>query len=168
LDSQMWVNSRENSGVTGQDGDRNGIIDDVHGANFCNSLATGNTQDEPVGHGTMVAGVVGAKVNNGRYVAGVHRTAKLMAIKFICNDANEGPVGTTDGAMSAVMYAIEKKAKIINASWTIGSSAHTGLRMAIELADRVNGSLFVAAAGNSSMPPPIDIDTTRQYPASYG
>lgn len=49
-----------------------GIIDDIYGADFVNGGKDGNIQDQN-GHGTFVAGVVGAMTNNGLGVAGINQ-----------------------------------------------------------------------------------------------
>lgn len=173
--SRMWRNSQEAGGFPGQDDDNNGIVDDVYGANFCTGTqpATGDPQEDQIqgypGHGTIIAGIIGAIVNNGHHVAGVHRNANLMALKIMCaqpNAADELPTGDIDGAISAILYAIDKKAAVLNASWTIGNINHSGLRLAIDLAGE-NNALFVAAAGNTRSPQNNN-DTSPMYPASYG
>ena len=49
-----------------------GIIDDIYGANFVNGGKDGNVQDQN-GHGSFVAGVVGAVGNNGLGVTGINQ-----------------------------------------------------------------------------------------------
>ena len=51
---------------------RAGIIDDIYGADFVDGSTDGNVQDQN-GHGTFVAGVVGAVGNNGIGVTGVNQ-----------------------------------------------------------------------------------------------
>ena len=64
------------------DDDGNGFVDDIHGWN-----AVGNNNDilDRTGHGTHVAGTIGAVTNNGIGVAGVSQHVKLLAVK-IFND----------------------------------------------------------------------------------
>jgi len=49
-----------------------GIIDDIYGADFVNGGKDGNIQDQN-GHGTFVAGVVGAVTNNALGVVGINQ-----------------------------------------------------------------------------------------------
>ena len=49
-----------------------GIIDDIYGADFVDGSTDGNVQDQN-GHGTFVAGVVGAVGNNDLGVTGVNQ-----------------------------------------------------------------------------------------------
>ncbi|MEQ8702441.1 MAG: S8 family serine peptidase [Phaeodactylibacter sp.] len=72
----VWVNVAEIPG-NGIDDDNNGFIDDYAGWN------TGSDDDDidaSNGHGTPVAGIVGAQGNNGIGVAGVNWDVKLMIV----------------------------------------------------------------------------------------
>jgi subtilisin family serine protease len=57
-----------------------GIIDDIYGANFVDGSKDGNVQDQN-GHGTFVAGVVGAVGNNAVGVTGVNQIASLVTCR---------------------------------------------------------------------------------------
>jgi subtilisin family serine protease len=62
-----------------------GIIDDIHGADFVNGGNDGNIQDQN-GHGTFVAGVVGAVTNNALGVAGMNQVSShASTIKYLLN-----------------------------------------------------------------------------------
>ncbi|HBN10025.1 MAG TPA: hypothetical protein DD435_15750 [Cyanobacteria bacterium UBA8530] len=98
-----------------------------------------------VGHGTHVAGIIGASGNNGQGISGV-ANCKLMAVKVL-NDRGEG---TTDAVAAGIKYAADYGAKVINMS--LGSSdtridpvIHEALGYA-----RDRGCLVLAAAGNDS------------------
>lgn len=68
LAGNMWVNPGEVCG-NGQDDDGNGVIDDCYGYSAVNS--NGDPMDGN-GHGTHVAGTIGASANNGEGVTGVN------------------------------------------------------------------------------------------------
>ncbi len=163
LAANMWVNPREIPG-NGIDDDGNGYVDDVHGINAI--LNNGNPADD-LGHGTHVAGIIGAVGNNGTGVAGVAWQVKLMALKFL-----RGGTGTTAGrgstsdGIECINYAIRHGAHIINGSYGAASGPVTQFdpaeRDAI-LAARAAGILFVAAAGNDA----ANMELLAHYPASY-
>ena len=114
------------------------------------------------GHGTHVAGIIGAAGNNGIGVAGVNWNVTIMPLKFL--DASGG--GYTSDAIRAINYATMQRTqygvnvRVINASWSSGA-ADPGLTAAIQAAGNA-GILFVAAAGNSG----TNNDATPQYPAN--
>jgi hypothetical protein len=119
-----------------------------------------NDDDDPMddhGHGTHVAGTVGAVGNNGVGVAGVAWRTRLMALKFLA----AGGFGFTDDAIAAIEYAVANGAKISNNSWG-GYGYSQALFDAIQAAGNA-GHLFVAAAGNSN----FSNDILPAYPASY-
>lgn len=75
LIDNRWQNSGEIPG-NGIDDDGNGYIDDIYGWNVSGNngnVATG-------GHGTNVAGMIGAKGNNNLGVAGVNWNVKIMVV----------------------------------------------------------------------------------------
>src|SRR5690606_36435583 len=76
LAANMWTNTGEVPG-NGIDDDGNGVADDVHGANFVPTVATGDPMDDN-GHGTHVAGTIGAVTNNHLGVAGVNWETRIM------------------------------------------------------------------------------------------
>ena len=127
---------------------------DRHGYDFANN--DGDPNDDN-GHGTAVAGVIGATGNNGTGVTGVAWTTRLMALKFM--DANGN--GFTSDAIRAMDYAVQHGAKVLNNSWG-GAGADPLLEQAIARA-RAGGAIVVVAAGNES----ANNDTTPAYPASY-
>lgn len=152
LIDNMWVNPNET--VNGLDDDRNGVIDDIHGLNAFDD--TGDPWDAH-GHGTHVAGIIGATGNNRLGIAGVAWRVKLMACGFM--DASG--VGATSDAIQCIDYARNKGAHIINASWG-GMAGSTALRAAISRA-RGAGIIFVAAAGNEG----ADNDAEGHYPSGF-
>ena len=155
LAANVWVNPNEIPG-NGIDDDHNGIVDDVHGANFSAAAATGDPMDDNR-HGTHVSGTIGAVTNNNLGVAGVNWTTKIMGVKFLSASGS----GTTVGAIRAIEYAIQMKANIMNNSWG-GGGPSQALEDAIKKADAA-GILFAAAAGNSGN----DNDVNKFYPAGY-
>eukprot|EP00441_Pelagodinium_beii_P019083 CAMPEP_0197660714 /NCGR_PEP_ID=MMETSP1338-20131121/51017_1 /TAXON_ID=43686 ORGANISM="Pelagodinium beii, Strain RCC1491" /NCGR_SAMPLE_ID=MMETSP1338 /ASSEMBLY_ACC=CAM_ASM_000754 /LENGTH=1485 /DNA_ID=CAMNT_0043238131 /DNA_START=61 /DNA_END=4518 /DNA_ORIENTATION=+ len=154
LKDQMWVNPNEIPG-NGIDDDGNGIIDDVHGADFANS--DGDPFDDQM-HGTHCSGTIAGRGDNGEGVAGVSwKGVKLMALKFLSKDGG----GRTSDAVSALDYAVAMGARITSNSWGGGGSS-SAMRVAIERATQA-GMLFIAAAGNEA----TDNDQVPHFPSNY-
>ena len=155
LKANIWTNQAELSGSPGADDDGNGKIDDIHGWDFVDD---DNDPIDSNDHGTHVAGTIGAVGNNTTGVTGVVWTVKIMPLRFL-DSFGSGSVGD---AIEAIDYAIDKGAKIINASY--GSYTYsTAERDAIARA-RDAGILFVAAAGNDNW---NNDAATKHYPSSY-
>jgi serine protease len=153
LVANMWVNSAEIPG-NGIDDDGNGYVDDVYGYDFF------NRRGDPIdihGHGTMVAGVIAAEGNNGVGITGVAWQARIMAVRFMGDDA----IGSVADGIEAIYYAIDNGANIINASF--GTYIYSqALFDAVESASDAD-VLFVASAGNDQS----NNDLTPHYPASF-
>jgi subtilisin family serine protease/uncharacterized protein YhfF len=157
LSAGIWINAGENCAgcrTDGADNDGNGYVDDWRGWDFVND---DNDPADDHGHGTHVAGTIGAAGNNGIGVAGVSWTVRTMPLKFLGANGS----GTTADAVSAVLYAAQKGAHVLNNSWA-GDEYSQALADAITVTDG-NGALFVAAAGNDGS----DNDLAPTYPSSY-
>lgn len=140
LSANLWENSGEIAGNK-RDDDNNGFQDDVHGYNF---ISNSKPPIDDNGHGTHVAGIVGAAGNNSKGVTGVAWKVKLMALKGL----NFEGVGPNSALASAIDYAVQNGADVINASWG-GDTKSDAIEAAIARA-KAKGIPFVAAAGNES------------------
>lgn len=147
--ANLWRNTGEvHNGI---DDDRNGIVDDLHGVDP--KKDNGNIVDH-LGHGTHVAGIIGAVGDNDRGVTGVNWATRMMGIKIA---DGVGRVSTV-GAIFGTLYASENGAKIANNSW--GGPVHNSI---LEDIMRSSPMLHVCAAGNGQS----DNDARPFYPASY-
>jgi hypothetical protein len=108
------------------------------------NIVKGNddTSDQD-GHGTKMAGIVGAVTNNALGVAGVAWAAKIMPVKVT------NPSGTaTDGNVAAgIVWAVDHAADVISISLSARVDNNV-LQRGVDYATRRN-VLVVAAAGNS-------------------
>ncbi len=138
LASNMWVNSTD-------------------GGHGLNALSGSNDPNDDNGHGTMVAGVLGAVGNNGLGIVGVAWQVRIMA----CKSFDNFQVGSVSTCIAGLDYARTNGAKIINASWGFGTNSLAMLSAVYSL--REAGIILVAACGNSS----TNIDISPVYPASY-
>lgn len=111
----------------------------VAGYNF--AYTNGNPTDDH-GHGTAVAGVLGANANNGEFGAGLDWYCKIMPIKVL-NAANSGFYSWW---ASGVDWASANGCKVINLS-SGGTNHNTTLSNAIEQAIN-SGIVFVTITHN--------------------
>ncbi len=146
-----WTNPGETPG-NGIDDDGNGYVDDRNGYDFVD-----NDYDpgDPLGHGTMVAGVLGARGNNRRGISGVAQRAQIMALRVLDGRG----VGTVYTIARAIRYAAAMGARIANVS--LSPTTNPGdLNEAIEFA-RTRGMIVVVIAGNDG----LDLGVSPLYPA---
>ena len=174
LVNNLWTNSGEIP-ANGIDDDGNGYIDDVHGYDFGdldgNPTQTNATCDNTgcPAHGTHVAGIIGAEMNNGQGVAGVCPGCEIMPIKVTTGTSSN--FTTTARLIQAYAYVDDNGADIVNGSYG-GPIFSKAERDALKSAGD-DGVLFSFAAANSA----LDNDAsacrgslatcTPAYPASY-
>jgi thermitase len=130
----------------------------VFGWNFVNDKA--NPTDDH-GHGTHVAGIIGAVANPKNGVSGVAHHVSIMAVKYY-SDSNTGAVNLRN-TVKALNYAIDNGAKIINYSGG-GPEPSEEEYVALKRAE-TQGILVVAAAGNERQN--TDLPENKYYPAAY-
>jgi uncharacterized delta-60 repeat protein len=143
LNGNIWTNPNETD--NGLDDDGNGFADDLVGADFAGDTNTSAPDDDPLddfGHGTHVAGTVGAEGNDGSSVTGVDWQVKLAALKVCsttpaieCLDSDIG---------NAFTYAGQKGMKVVAAALS-GPDPAPLMEAAINAAPN---TFFVVAAGN--------------------
>lgn len=168
LESVAWTNPGEIAG-NGIDDDDDGIVDDVHGADFVGPSADvtpvvdGDPTDEDLisgGHGVHTAGTIGAAGNNGVGITGVAQDVRVMPLRVCSRSSSAGdsrcPVSSQ---IAAINYAGAKGARVANMS--LGG---LGFSQAEVNAFAANPqTLFVISAGNDAE----DNDSTHHYPCDY-
>ena len=115
---------------------------------------TTNNAEDDNGHGTHVAGTIGASTNNTTGVAGSNWGVELMAVKALNKNGSGSYANIADG----IIWAANNGAKVINLSLG-GTYDSTTLRNAVDAAWN-KGAVLACAAGNSG-------STRRNYPGAY-
>lgn len=180
LRDQLWHNPGESAldpstrqrtcstwlAQNGADDDENGYADDCLGYDF--SAGDNNPADEH-GHGTAVAGIAAAAVNNpdpyvsGGYegVAGMGRRSTLMVLRAL----GAGGAGYPFNIAEAIRYAGQNGARVINLSLTLPVQYNPDdadiLCRAIAIV-QAQGVVVVGASGNNSTSYGYDVS----YPAA--
>ncbi len=138
LASNMWVNP----------------VDGGHG---WNALTKTNNPSDDNGHGTWMAGLLGAVGNNGKGVVGVAWRVQIMACKCLDSAGN----GNASDLIASIDYARTNGARIINAS--LDSPDYSQAVSNAVYSARESGIIFVASCGNNS----TNVDAAPRYPACY-
>ena len=136
----------------------------THGFNVV--FGTCDPKDD-YGHGTAMAGVMGASGNNGIGVTGINWRSSIMPLKFLAADG----FGTYADALTAMDFALQVKdifaasgaanIRIMSNSWGGNAFSQALLDEITRASER--GMLFVASAGNDA----ANNDVTPKYPASF-
>lgn len=127
-------------------------VDTNHGDLSATSITSNGTNDQ-VGHGTHVAGIIGAKAGNGIGGAGVAPEVTLLSGNVLPDGT-----GTDADIMQAIMAACGQDADIINMS--LGGVGYNGAFQDVVNQAYAEGTAIFAAAGN-------DGGTNYNYPACY-
>ncbi|OCR02678.1 peptidase S8 [Oscillatoriales cyanobacterium USR001] len=147
LTGNIWTNSGElgvdvngsQKATNGIDDDNNGFVDDFRGWDFVNS---DNDPMDENGHGTHVAGIIGAK-KDGVGITGVAPNVKIMPVKSVAQDG----IGKAITGVAGIRYAVDNGADIINISFG-GNDLEIERLDAIRYAES-KGVVVVSSAGNS-------------------
>jgi thermitase len=103
----------------------------------------GEKATDSFGHGTHVAGIAAANINNGTGIAGICGGCSLMSVKVLGANGS----GLSSDVASGIVFATDSGARVINLS--LGGSSRTTLaRDALDYA-LDNNALPVVAMGNS-------------------
>ncbi|OEK09027.1 hypothetical protein A8C32_14140 [Flavivirga aquatica] len=172
LAPNIWYNTAEipNNGI---DDDNNGFIDDYKGWNTETNDDDVENGEDPE-HGTAVAGIVGAKGNNGIGVTGVNWDIKLMLVS--------GGTGVESEVLRAYSYALAARKKYnetngaegafvvaTSASWGVDFGQATSAPLWCELYDTLGrqGILNAGATVNDDLNVDIVGDLPTNCPSDY-
>lgn len=149
LNGRIWVNSEEVK--NGRDDDGNGFVDDINGYNF--AYDNPNVKDDG-GHGTNIAGTIGAATNNDIGYAGIDQKCKLM----ICKNLDDENLGEYSWWSASLYYAANNGARILNMSEG-GYDYSKTLENAVNYANDA-GCIIIASMMNKN-------NGDTYYPASF-
>jgi thermitase len=113
------------------------------------------------GHGTHIAGIIGAIANQKTGTAGVNQQIQIMPVRYYSESA-PGSVNLAN-TIKALHYAIDNGARIINYSG--GGPEYSEEEFQAMKKAELHGILIVAAAGNDHHN--SDLEEFRYYPAAY-
>jgi subtilisin family serine protease len=160
LEPNLWSNRPEHNGRSKHDDGANGVVDDLHGADFSGASGTGvayqNSPNEQFRHGTDAAFVAAGRKSQSEACSGVAPDSTLLPVKFYTG----GNARDFDLARS-IEYAAVSGASIANVSCAIPRYLHACKR-AIDFA-ATHGVLVVVAAGNDTG----DLDEHQLFPAAF-
>lgn len=154
LEGSLWTNYEELNGISGIDDDENGFVDDSIGWDFTDAprFADGGDYIDPdndpmdeygSGHGTQIAGIIAAKTQNGRGIAGIGSNLTVMNLRA---GTSSGYLEEDDVA-NALIYALDNGARITNMSF--GDVALSSFLKDVIYFAYQQGMVIIASAGNS-------------------
>jgi subtilisin family serine protease len=148
--------------ATHEDLAENMWVNPVDGGHGFNAFTGTNDPNDDFGHGTWIAGVLGAVGNNGKGLAGVAWTAQMMSCKCL----DDGGNGSDSTVLACLDYARTNGARVINASFSATNSSVAVSNAIMALRD--DGIILVAACGNGTFfNAHPNVDFFPQYPACY-
>ncbi len=170
----IWMDPKNAAADT----DKNGYPLDCYGwsamgtKNEVNGIIGGPLVVDTIGHGTHVAGIVGAQVGNGLGIEGVSNHVKILAVKVVGEEISEPlkPMSVdlspnedtrekngfklvedvSDRVARGMIYALNEGAEVINLSLGWPQVADSKLLREVVAEAVKRGVIIVAAAGNDS------------------
>ncbi|MBI4049750.1 MAG: S8 family serine peptidase [Candidatus Doudnabacteria bacterium] len=127
---------------------------------IANQTIRADSNSDDNGHGTAVAGIIGAISDNSKGIAGINKNVRIMPLKALAADGT----GEISAVAAAIVWAADHGANIINLSLGgPGFGADQTLNSAITYAFN-KGILIVSAAGNDLANQGQNLDTSPVYP----
>jgi subtilisin family serine protease len=170
LQQSIWVNQGEIAG-DGIDNDKNGYIDDVQGWDFHDNdndprpfatvecFESRECDYDAHVHGTVIAGVVAAQIDNAQGIAGIAPKAKIMPLRVLDSTG----YGDSGLVIQALEYAINNGADVVNMSF-VGPFNDEVLEGVINEAYSRGVAVVIAAGNSEGSRGAINLTTDRRYP----
>ena len=139
----------------------------THGYDVLNDTCEPMDDDNVYGgHGTHVAGIMGAVGDNGIGVTGMNWQTSILPVKWLDSQAE----GSTSGLISALQWLVAAKQAGVNIRVVNDSATFVGTAYSQALSEEIdtlaqNNILFVTAAGNTGND--NDEEAVRRYPCGY-
>jgi hypothetical protein len=119
------------------------------------SFVGGSPWDDNQGHGTFVAGEIAAAIDNGRGIAGLAPSARLLIAKVVRNDGTVSP----QAEAQAIRWAVGRGARVVNVSLAGARDPSDGVNDGFSAVEQravdyatAHGALVVASVGNNPYP----------------
>ena len=113
--------------------------------------------EDSVGHGSLIAGIIAAQKNNGNGVAGISENVAILPIRIADSAGSSSSLNTA----SAIRRAVDSGCRVINCSFATPGYNNT-LYSAISYAND-NNALVICSSGNES----VNNEVTHSYPSDY-
>lgn len=144
---------------TGIDGLHPDLVNRIN-TSLCRDFTSGSevivSPTDAHGHGTHVAGIIGAQGNNTTGISGVCWNVRTVSLKVFDNSGH----GLTSMIIDAIDFAVSKDIPLLNLS---GSTELSNFDLPLYNAIQNYSGLFICAAGNEG----VNNDQNPTYPASY-
>ena len=166
-----WIDPNNPQSGNGIDDDGNGFVDDWKGWDFTGICYYSNSCNDSRGlvgyfpfpevHGTLVAGIIGAKTHNNLGIAGIAGGRNDEGVKLLSYFIG-GMQPIKSALIDAILAAVDNGAKVIQLSCHIAQSQDIDDAIQYAISNNV---VIVCAAG--SIEAPYTTNTYVRYPASH-